>query len=100
MIFSKTVLKTGESRSSMNKGFRAKENTMFSYQQERCGFAYFYCKREVLENGIDTKPLDIILTPERMEKEDLKLIDILVDLQDDQYLIIILEEYLSLAEQG
>lgn len=46
-----------------NKGFRAKDNTMFSYTQSKNGFGYFYCKREVHPNGIDTKPLGLTLCP-------------------------------------
>ena len=80
----KSVLETRQSRSRINKGFWARSNTMFSYIQERTGFSYFYCKREVLANGIYTKPLNITLCPERKEPEDLKLIDILVELQEDE----------------
>lgn len=46
-----------------NVGFRAHNNTMFTYTQRKTGFNWLYTKRKVLENGIDTKPLDIILTP-------------------------------------
>ena len=63
----KNVLETGISASAINKGFRAKDNTIFTYQQERSGFTYFYCKREVLDNGRDTRPLDIVLCPEKQE---------------------------------
>lgn len=38
------VLKTQVPGSGVNRGFRAKENTVFTYTQERHGFAYFYCK--------------------------------------------------------
>ena len=61
----KSVLETKESRSSTNVGFISKSNTIFTYQQNRAGFAYFYPKREVLADGISTKPLDIILEPIR-----------------------------------
>ena len=34
-------------------------------QPEKTGFSYLYTKRKVLENGIDTVPLEIVLTPWR-----------------------------------
>lgn len=46
-----------------NRGFRAKDNTMFSYTQSKDGFGYFYCKREVCSNGINTVPLNVKLCP-------------------------------------
>ena len=45
------------------KGFRLKGNNIFTYTQNRIGFNYFYCKRQVLADGIHTIPLDICLTP-------------------------------------
>ena len=36
---------------------------MFTYSEEKIGFNYFYCKREVLLDGISTKPLLITLNP-------------------------------------
>ena len=59
----RSVLETGNSISTTNKGFRAKDNTMFTYEQSKKGFGYFYCKRQVLDNGINTIPLDITLSP-------------------------------------
>ena len=53
------VLLTKESSAGLNKGFRVVDNTMFTYQQVRDGFSYFYPKRKVLEDGITTLPLDI-----------------------------------------
>ena len=61
----KGVLRTRRAASGRNKGFRARNNGMFSYQQIRCGFSYTYCKRRVLEDGIHTVPLDITLCPVR-----------------------------------
>ena len=46
-----------------NTGFRLKDNSVYTYSQEKIGFNYFYCKRKVLEDGISTVPLDITLTP-------------------------------------
>lgn len=57
------VLNTKETISAANVGFRARKNTMYTYTQERAGFAYFYCKRVVASDGIHTSPLDIELTP-------------------------------------
>ena len=51
------------SSSVQNIGFRPHENQVFTYSQERRGFSYFYVKRIVLPNGIDTMPLDLILNP-------------------------------------
>jgi hypothetical protein len=46
-----------------NRGFRARDNTMFSYTQSRNGFGYFYCKRMVCDDGIHTHPLALVLSP-------------------------------------
>ena len=59
----KSVLETGEARSSTNMGFRARNNTMYTYTQERCAFPYIYLKRKVHADGRTTSPLDIVLTP-------------------------------------
>ena len=48
---------------STNVGFRIKNSSLCTYSQLRLGFNYFYCKREVLSDGVSTKPLDIVLTP-------------------------------------
>ena len=57
------VLTNQKAGSGINRGIRARDNTMFSYTQERSGFSYFYCKRKVLEDGISTEPLTITLRP-------------------------------------
>ena len=57
------VLHTGQTKSSTNQGFRSRDNTIYTYQQTKAGLGYFYCKREVMSDGIHTKPLDITLTP-------------------------------------
>lgn len=44
------VLRTQVPGSGTNRGFRARDNTIFTYTQERRGFSYFYCKRKVLED--------------------------------------------------
>ena len=57
------VLQTGQTKSSTNQGFRTRDNTIYTYQQSKGGLSYFYCKREVLPDGVHTKPLYITLTP-------------------------------------
>jgi ribA/ribD-fused uncharacterized protein len=57
------VMETKETVSNKNIGFRARKNGIWTYTQERAGFGYFYCKREVLADGIRTVPLKLQLTP-------------------------------------
>jgi hypothetical protein len=58
------VITTGISEEGMNKGFRAKGNTIFTYNQVRSGFSYFYCKRQVVgDKGLYTRPLPTLLSP-------------------------------------
>ena len=64
-----SVLFNQKTASGVNMGFRARDNTIFTYTQERSGFSYFYCKRKVNSCGITTVPLDITLTPIRKEQE-------------------------------
>ena len=59
----RSVLKSRAPHQVQNQGFRARENTMQTYQQNKTGFSYFYVKREVLANGVDTKPLALTLCP-------------------------------------
>ena len=55
--------------SATNLGFRARNNTIYSYRQEKVGFGYFYCKRKLSEDGVSTEPLDIVLRPWPFEVE-------------------------------
>ena len=48
---------------SKNIGFRLNKSIMHTYSQEKNGFNYFYCKRKVLEDGVTTEPLDIVVSP-------------------------------------
>jgi ribA/ribD-fused uncharacterized protein len=57
------VLQSGQGVSVINRGFRSRNNQIHTYEQERKGLTYFYCKRKVLEDGIGTEPLDLILSP-------------------------------------
>lgn len=79
----KQVLKTKQHGKGLNKGFRARNNAVYTYQQERFGFSYFYCKRQVQANGIDTKVLDIELCPERKDSLDADNEQILLELMND-----------------
>jgi hypothetical protein len=42
-----------------NTGFRARDNTMFSYTQPKKGLSYQYSKRLILADGVSTIPLKI-----------------------------------------
>ena len=53
------VLLTKQSSSGLNKGFRVVNNSMYTYEQVRDGFSYFYPKRKVLEDKVTTMPLYI-----------------------------------------
>jgi hypothetical protein len=53
----------------LNRGFRARDNGIGTYDQKRDGFSYFYCKRKVLANGVTTVPLDLELCPIQTKKE-------------------------------
>ena len=54
-----TVMETQETREGVNRGFRLTDGKMWSYKQTRAAFTYFYIKREVLDDGVSTKPLDL-----------------------------------------
>ena len=49
--------------SAQNMGFRAVDNSIMTYIQNRRGFNFMYVKRKILENGIDTEPLCITMNP-------------------------------------
>ena len=53
------VLQTRQSQSGENRGFWVVEHKVLTYAQHRTGFSYFYSKRQVLEDGVSTVPLDI-----------------------------------------
>ena len=63
MAMYKSVLESGTSYSSENAGFRCRNGNMWTYRQERSGFGYFYCKRQVLDCGVRTIPLNLMLNP-------------------------------------
>ena len=53
------VLNTKKSSSHANTGFIMKDKFMYTYEMERSGLGYFYCKRRVLDDGVSTTYLDI-----------------------------------------
>ena len=53
------VLNTKQSSSHKNTGFIMKDKFMYTYEMERAGLGYFYCKRKVLDDGVSTTFLDI-----------------------------------------
>ena len=61
-IFSK-VLHAKESYVCDNYGFRLRGMKMMSYHQRKVAASYLYVKREVLSDGSNTIPLNIILSP-------------------------------------
>ena len=53
------VLKSKQSHSGENRGFRVMNHRVLTYAQHRIGFSYLYGKRKVLEDGVTTIPLEI-----------------------------------------
>ena len=43
----------------VNKGFKFKDNIMYSYELQKHGLTHFYCKRKLHENGLSTTYLNI-----------------------------------------
>ena len=64
----KNVLKRKRPETCENRGIRAKGTTMYTYRQSKIGFNYFYVKRRVLEDGVTTLPLDLVLKPAKRTK--------------------------------
>ena len=48
---------------SKNICFRLNKSIIHTYSQEKIGFNCFYYKRKVLQYGVTTEPLDIIVSP-------------------------------------
>ena len=59
----KKVLETGISASGTNVGIRTHNHEVYTYTQERNALSYFYCKRQVMEDGRTTRPLPTVLKP-------------------------------------
>lgn len=47
----------------IKRGLRARDCGIFSYQQRRNEFRYFYCKWEVMDDGVTSEPLYLVLCP-------------------------------------
>ena len=58
-----TVLSAGESVKTKNRGFRVVAGGISTYEQDKRCFPYFYCKREVSEDGVSTSTLKVTLDP-------------------------------------
>ena len=57
------VLQSSETQEETNMGFRMDSRKMKTYEETKKAFNYLYLKRQVLPDGIHTKPLDLILEP-------------------------------------
>ena len=53
------VLTNRRSGSGKNRGFRVRHSTVLTYVQERAALTYFYAKRVVHEDGVNTGPVDV-----------------------------------------
>ena len=53
------VLDEARNIGSINRGFRARNNVVYTYEQSKKGLSFFYSKRKLLPDGIHTDPLDI-----------------------------------------
>ena len=53
------VLEEAVKLKSINRGFKMFNYLVRTYEQTKKGFSYFYPKREVLIDGIHTKPLSL-----------------------------------------
>ena len=53
------VLDTKTIPKQQNRGFIFRGNTMYSYQVNKEGLKYFYCKRRLLSDGFSTTYLEI-----------------------------------------
>ena len=53
------VLKTQIAGRGENKGFKPIDGKVYTYTQTRHGLSYLYCKREVLADGVSTRPLKL-----------------------------------------
>ena len=53
------VLADQDNVTSANRGFRTEDHSITPYEQTKKGLSYFYPKRIVKEDGIDTVPLNL-----------------------------------------
>ena len=60
MLKMRNVLQKQDEVTTTNRGFRVvDQKEICTYELKKRGLSYFYPKREVQEDGIHTKPLDI-----------------------------------------
>ena len=59
----KQVLETGIAASGRNRGIKTQNHAVITYEQDRQAINYFYCKRQVMDDGRSTRPLPTILKP-------------------------------------
>ena len=57
----KKVLFENKIESGTNRGFMVHKNSMFTYTQKRNEFSNYYTKRKVLEDGVNTTPLEVTI---------------------------------------
>ena len=53
------VLRNDQPLFITNRGFQTRNHKVFTYNQRKRGLTSFYCKRKVLDDGIETVPLDL-----------------------------------------
>ena len=54
-----SVLRSGESKCGINRGFIRRSNDTFTYSQLKTGLTYFYAKRKVAPDGVSTENIDL-----------------------------------------
>ena len=57
------VLTTGKAEGGRNVGFQLHNKSIWTYAQSRKGLSFYYCKRQVMADGVSTRPLQILLNP-------------------------------------
>ena len=62
-LFSSVMNRTNTNPSTVNKGIHVTKGGMFTYEQVKKSVSYFYCKRKVEDDGVNTSPLNLILCP-------------------------------------
>ena len=53
------VLTSNDTLTIANRKFRTKNYSVYSCKQNKCDLSSFYCKRRVLDCGIETETLDL-----------------------------------------
>ena len=56
------VLDEAINLNSTNRGFRTINHMVATYEQTKKGLSYFYPKRQVQDDGVYTKPLNLYIT--------------------------------------